>query len=140
MINLKKENVKIGMKVVPHSKTVWSELEESNSWKLALVRKQNYLYVIAWDNDEQCFVLSENLIDEEGGDFFNPEDFEPYEENEVDTDSLIINKEDLLYLLSMTFGYIDDELGGMDKENEHSLKLKSIIDRYNISMVDIKSI
>jgi len=137
---LKKENVKIGMKVVPHSKTVWSELEESNSWETALKRKQNYLYVTAWDDEEKCFVLSEDITDKEGGDFFNPEDFESYQEKETDANSLIINRKDLLYLLSMTYGYIDDELGGMEEENEHSLKLKSIIDKYNILMVDIKSI
>jgi len=48
-----------------------------------------------------------------------------------------VAKDDLLYLLSMTYGYIDDELSGMDKENNHSVKLMSIIKKYNISMFEI---
>jgi len=75
-----KEDAKIGMKVVPHDKTVWSDLEDSNSWQLALKRGQNYLFVTQWDDSEECFILSEDENDLEGGDFFNANDFEPYEE------------------------------------------------------------
>ena len=45
---MKKEDVKIGMKVVPHSKSVWDKqtLTDSNCWKEATERNQEYLYVI----------------------------------------------------------------------------------------------
>ena len=77
---MKKEDVKIGMMVVPHSKHIGCELEDSNSWIISLELKQNYLFVIDWEEEEKCFVLSEIENDPDSGDFFNPEDFEPYEE------------------------------------------------------------
>jgi len=40
--------------------------------------------------------------------------------------------EDLLYLIEMTYGYIDDELGGMDANNHHSKTLREIMEKYGI--------
>jgi len=81
---MKKEHVKIGMRVIPFQKTVFSQLEKSNTWKDAQNKNQDYLYVVDWDDKLNCFVLDdENMNDEDNGDFFNPEDFEPYEEDGV---------------------------------------------------------
>jgi len=77
---VKKEDVKIGMKVVPFQKTAWGELEDSILWSDALRRKQGYLFVILFDEEEKVYVLSLDIEDTEAGDFFNPEDFDPYEE------------------------------------------------------------
>lgn len=77
---MKKENVVIGQKVVPFQKTPdeFYGLENSNNWKNALVKNQNYLFVSSWDEDEETFILGCN---ENGqGDYFNACDFEPYEE------------------------------------------------------------
>ena len=48
-----------------------------------------------------------------------------------------ITREDLIYLLSMTYGYIDDELGGMDRISNHAVKLKTMINKYDIAMFEI---
>ena len=50
-----------------------------------------------------------------------------------------IEKEDFLYLLEMTYGYIDDELGGMDEANKNSIKLTQILNKYGISEQEIKA-
>ena len=79
---MKKEDVKIGMKVVPHSKSIWNNqtLTDSNCWKEATERNQEYLYVIFWSDSFSAFVLTENEENQEDGEYFNSEDFEPYEE------------------------------------------------------------
>ena len=75
---MKKEDVIIGMKVVPHDKTAknWEGLENSDIWKDALQNNQPYLFVAGFDTYEEFYELSKNS--DEDGDFFNPEDFEPY--------------------------------------------------------------
>lgn len=81
---MKNEDVKIGMKVVPHSKTVrgWSGLNSSKVWRAALYYEQPYLFVIGYKDEEECWDLSLEK-DSDSGDFFNAEDFEPYEENKM---------------------------------------------------------
>ena len=72
--------VKIGMKVVPHSKTNrWSDLDESYHWKLAKVNKQPYLYVAGYCEEEEAWRLS-FYGDSDFGDYFIASDFEPYVE------------------------------------------------------------
>lgn len=70
---MKLEDVKIGMKVVPHSKSINSSLEISLHWRNA--KKQGYLYVTRIDED--IIILNAN---KEGstGDYFCASDFEPY--------------------------------------------------------------
>ena len=84
---MKKEDVVVGMRVVPHDKTVngWSALNKSGVWIAAQEMKQPFLYVTRYDFDEldsedvkNSFTL--DLEDTYGGDFFNAEDFEPYME------------------------------------------------------------
>lgn len=77
---MRKEDIEIGMKVVPYQKTAYThELEDSGVWKDARNKNQDYLYVIDWDHALNCFVLNdENMNDGDNGDFFNAEDFKPY--------------------------------------------------------------
>jgi hypothetical protein len=76
---MKKEDVKIGMKVVPFQKTVkgWEGLETSCVWKKTKEKGQNYLCINEYDENEGCYVLG---FEETDGDFFNVEDFKPYVE------------------------------------------------------------
>lgn len=53
-------------------------------------------------------------------------------------DNFQVDKTDLLYLLTMTYGYIDDELGGMESENDHVKIFKYIIEKYKIDMNEVK--
>lgn len=81
---MKSKDVKIGMKVVPHQKTVkgWGGLEHSYIWKYASESDEPYLLVTEYNSNEKCFVLGneEDMINRDG-DYFNACDFEPYEEN-----------------------------------------------------------
>lgn len=78
---MKKEEVIIGMKVFPFQKTAWGSLEGSCEWEDAKDKAKNYLYVVDWDDTENCFILSSVKDEpEDGGDFYNPEDFKPYDE------------------------------------------------------------
>lgn len=83
---MNKNLVKIGMKVIPYQKTAFtSKLEQSNVWKRAKSKNQEYLYVIDYDSALKYFVLDDvNMNDGENGDYFRPEDFEPYIETNVE--------------------------------------------------------
>jgi hypothetical protein len=81
---MKKEDIIIGIKVVPHDKTVdedyYGGLDKSNVWKRAQENDQPYLYLVGYSELDNAYILNnKNIYD---GDFFNIEDFEPY--NEVD--------------------------------------------------------
>lgn len=75
---MKDNMVKIGMMVTPHDKTVpgYRDLDESASWKRG--KSQGFLYVTGWDDEENCWILDDEL-NSYGGDFFNASDFQPYE-------------------------------------------------------------
>jgi len=77
---MKKEDVKIRMKVVPFQNTFLKDqkFENLSVWRDAIYKGQKYLYVMALDKNYNAFIL--NHIQKLGGDYFNPEDFEPYEE------------------------------------------------------------
>jgi len=78
------EHVRIGMRVVPFQKTAFGNLEHSNVWKDALNKNQSYLYIVGWDTSLNYFVLDdENFDNGDNGDYYNAEDFEPYEETRV---------------------------------------------------------
>lgn len=82
---MENENVKLGMKVVPHSKSYAQDLHNSQHWKMAKEKGWNYLYVNfihTWHTHGKVFVLGfgyngENLVN---GDFFLASDFEPFED------------------------------------------------------------
>lgn len=73
---MKLEDIKIGMKVVPHSKygdaygLCWI-------WQAAKDQKQNYLYVVKIN--EESVSLSFKISDKTGN-YYLPSDFEPYQE------------------------------------------------------------
>jgi hypothetical protein len=76
---MKLEDVKVGMKVVPHSKSVVNTLNDSCVWRNALKNKDHYLTVKCFNGIENCWVLYNSDIGF-GGDYFLAEDFEPYTE------------------------------------------------------------
>ena len=80
---MKVEDVRIGMKVVPHSKSVWFSLDESGHWIHATYIDQPYLYVCGVKHDVdaygKCFILGVDL-NKNSGDYFLASDFEPYVE------------------------------------------------------------
>lgn len=81
---MNQEEVLMGMKVVPHQKTVegWCVLEKCYEWEDAKDKKQPYLFVVGWEEDIKAFILSCDPNSYQSGDFFNPEDFTPYVETE----------------------------------------------------------
>ena len=76
---MKKEDVEIGIKVVPFQKTAhsWGNLNSSNIWYDAKRKAQPFLYVTGWDGEEDAWLLNitSEVVD---GDFFRSEDFELY--------------------------------------------------------------
>jgi len=82
---MKKEDVKIGMKVVPHSKTVkyYGKFEHEYYWN-KIKDSQKYLYVIREIKELNCFTLDCFDFENGGtGNFYNASDFEEYTEIEV---------------------------------------------------------
>jgi len=80
---MKKELIEIGMKVVPHKKSVsgYGDLDGSVNWREAKEKRQPYLFVTDFSNN--IVVLNiEKGISRSGGDYFLPEDFESYAEEE----------------------------------------------------------
>jgi hypothetical protein len=82
---MERKDVKVGMKVVPHAKTIegWGIFSGSSAWQEAQEKNQPFLYVNDYDFDEddsdvvkQSFVL--DSCEGYGGDFYNAEDFELY--------------------------------------------------------------
>jgi len=127
---MKKEDIKIGMRVVPFQKTAFSQLENSNTWKDALNKNQKYLYVIDWDDELNCFVLDdENINDGDNGDFFNTEDFKPYSEE----DGVALQDKQKLFerflnasfelKVELTNKLLQDQTYLTDKEQEFTLAL-----------------
>jgi hypothetical protein len=73
------QDVKVGMKVVPHSQdTIYSrDLYKSMSWARAKAINQDYLFVRELPHlGQYCFVLSWKR--HKDGDYFIASDFEPY--------------------------------------------------------------
>ena len=73
---MKIEDVKIGMKVVPHAKTAqgWNGLENCFHWNDVKDTDHPYLFVVG--KERNYFVLSQE--NEEGGNYYNASDFELY--------------------------------------------------------------
>ena len=75
---LKREDITIGLRVIPHSKSYCGNLDGSVDWKCAQSKNQPYLFV-----SEICshYIVLESTERSNKGDFFLPEDFEPYIED-----------------------------------------------------------
>jgi hypothetical protein len=88
-MDMKHEDIKIGMKVVPHSKTAGIYLGFNNWIGYDLCKdfkKDGYLIVTDFYNKFNCWILdceedTEAIGYEPAGDYFNASDFEPYNEN-----------------------------------------------------------
>jgi len=78
-MKLKIEHIILGMKIIPHSKSVGSHFD-SSCWRMVKENKDPYLYVIRIDGN--TIVLDETK-DAELGDYFLPEDLEPYIERKL---------------------------------------------------------
>lgn len=75
---MKAEDVNLGMKVVPHSKSIgFRMLDQSKNWKRAKDRNQSFLWVVDINTREGCFGLCD-INRSESYDRFLAEDFEPY--------------------------------------------------------------
>jgi len=74
---MRREDIKIGQKVVPHSKSKGSHFD-SSCWRKVKENKDPYLYVIRIDGNT---IVLDDKRDAELGDYFLPEDFELYIEN-----------------------------------------------------------
>jgi len=84
---MKDEDVRIGMKVVPHDKTAtgWGELSDSREWKAAQEKGQPFLFVSSQETNAFGGKLVWVLYATHGGggDLFNASDFEPYKPRRV---------------------------------------------------------
>ena len=78
---MKKEDLKVGMKVVPKDKTVNVKgLESAGCWRDATRKGQNYLFITKLN---QCGAeaICSNCCNDAGGNLFNASDLEPYTES-----------------------------------------------------------
>ena len=83
---MKEQDVRIGMKVVPHDKTAGQKgLKKSTIWEVAKEDSLNYLYVRG--KEDGVFILS-NEENYGIGELFNPCDFEPYIDTQEAADAL----------------------------------------------------
>ena len=110
---MKFEDVMLNMKVVPHSKSVWTDGENFDDYINGssyydnvpnFFRNNGYLEVVDYDTDIEAFVLGG--YDGIDGDYFLAEDFEPYEETKENKEEI---KNDKLVLLSEIFSKIFNE-------------------------------
>jgi len=80
---MENQDVKLGMKVVPHSKSYARELAKSTEWSNAIKNNQGFLYVNYIHPSKthgNVFVLGANQVNSSAvGDFFIASDFEPFE-------------------------------------------------------------
>lgn len=81
------EDIEVGMKVVPVSKTIVlrdgepsvRDVKSSNAYRVAQSIGQPYLYVIAVDSRRERILC--NIRPVRGGDYFKEYDLEPWVEN-----------------------------------------------------------
>lgn len=69
------QDLVIGKKYVPISKSIMGSLEDSTMWERALKSNQPFLYYKGKDDTYWIFVSN---LEENGGDFFLPSDMIPY--------------------------------------------------------------
>jgi len=98
---MKREDITVGMKVIPHSKTTtnYGGLNWSTNWKRAKEINQPYLFVSGIQTDK--IILSNENRKDNVGDYFLPEDLEPYiesntnQENDNESGNIKMKKSDL---------------------------------------------
>ena len=52
----------------------------------------------------------------------------------MNKDKIAVDLADLEYLVSLAYGYVDDELGGMESANAHASRVREIINKYNVKI------
>jgi hypothetical protein len=111
---MKREDIRRGMKVVPHSKTAENgcSLEYSLKWKMAKDNNQPYLYVNSTVYAHHIVLSNEN-VGYEDGDWFMPEDFTPYVSpemagNPTKTQEELRNGDSVKWVRLCTFDQIND--------------------------------
>ena len=52
----------------------------------------------------------------------------------MNKDEIIIDLADFEYLVSMAYGYVDDELGGMESGTAHAMQVREIINKYDVKI------
>jgi len=109
---MKREFINVGMKVVPHSKA-YGGLDNSSIWQSAKSKNQPYLFVSRIQSDK---IILNDDIDDEFGDFFLPEDFEPYIE---ESESVKMKKSQLNS--SMLFKMRDGDLCALLSDSEDNM-------------------
>lgn len=72
--------IKVGMKVAPHSKSIGVPLEDSISWNRCWAKGLGYLYVVSLEGG--CIACSDDPSDAIRGDWFEAKDLEPYDDRE----------------------------------------------------------
>jgi len=131
---MKREDILVGMKVIPHSKGYCGNLESSINWSHAKMINQPYLFVSRINSN---YIVLDSIKRSKGGDYFLPEDFEPYIEESGNTK---MKKSELNS--SMLFKMRDGDLCALldDIENEKMFCNKEDIKQgysdYGISIND----
>jgi len=145
---VKREFIGVGMKVIPHSKS-YGGLKNSSIWQSAKNKNQPYLFVSRIQSDK---IILNDDIDDEFGDFFLPEDFEPYIEERESVKMSNYNKGDLVRVVDGSYSLTIEngdfrhsygvELTGRDFEILHTeLKLPSTDkDQFNTMILKAKDI
>lgn len=130
---MKKEDIKIGMKVVPFQKTEeFCTLEESNHWKEALKRKQNYLYVNGTNGDRIILGVDNDFESIGRGDYFSVNDFKLYKDFE--THKILIADTNI----KNEIGYID--IYAEIKDNELIIKVENHDGYKWVTKCDVKDL
>jgi hypothetical protein len=75
---MKQKDIMTGMKVVPFQKTAGGNPFPTYDWDMR-AKRQGYLYVIEWNDEKRCWILHSDG-NSDSGDWYNAEDFNPYEE------------------------------------------------------------
>ena len=149
---MKREDITVGMKVIPHSKTTanYGGLNWSTNWKRAKEINQPYLFVSGIKTDK--IILSDKDGENDVGDYFLPEDFEPYIEESESVKMSNYNKGDLVQVVDGSYSLTIEngdfrhsygvELTGRDFEILHTeLKLPSTDkDQFNTMILKAKDI
>ena len=103
---MKHEDVKIGMKVVPHDKTVGISLAIHDM----STDKKDFMYVTRENETLGAWVLN-NDGDSAWGDFFNASDFEPYEEKPRQVTSDFVPRPSIIIKETYNGAFILEQIG-----------------------------
>ena len=74
---MKLKDVKIGMKVVPHQKSIWGSLADCNVWQ-SVKDTQGFLFVAQIDEDGEITLCA--TIEESDGNLYKCQDIVPYDD------------------------------------------------------------